>query len=57
MLRSQCDVLNECIHGLSDHCAWFQDLLSLSPGLLCIYQYVYIFQGEPRVSNAGVLQK
>lgn len=25
MLRSQCDVLNECIHGLSDHCAWFQD--------------------------------
>lgn len=25
VLRSQCDVLNECIHGLSDHCAWFQD--------------------------------
>jgi len=24
VLRSQCDVLNECIHGLSDHCAWFQ---------------------------------
>merc|ERR1712228_111198 len=25
VLRSQCDVLNECIHGLSDHCAWFQE--------------------------------
>jgi len=25
VLRAQCDVLNECIHGLSDHCAWFQD--------------------------------
>jgi len=25
ILRSQCDVLNECIHGLSDHCAWFQE--------------------------------
>jgi len=25
VLRAQCDVLNECIHGLSDHCAWFQE--------------------------------
>lgn len=24
-LRAQCEVLNECIHGLSDHCAWFQE--------------------------------
>jgi hypothetical protein len=25
VLRAQCDVLNECIHGLSDHCAWYQE--------------------------------
>eukprot|EP00929_Paragymnodinium_shiwhaense_P014652 TRINITY_DN122583_c0_g1_i1.p1 TRINITY_DN122583_c0_g1~~TRINITY_DN122583_c0_g1_i1.p1 ORF type:complete len:308 (-),score=63.79 TRINITY_DN122583_c0_g1_i1:97-933(-) len=25
VLRSQCDVLNECIRGLSEHCAWFQE--------------------------------
>jgi len=25
VLRAQCDVLNESIHGLSGHCAWFQE--------------------------------
>merc|ERR1719454_311264 len=25
VLRAQCDVLNDGIHGLSDHCAWFQE--------------------------------
>mmetsp|Transcript_42156 Transcript_42156/g.68283 ORF Transcript_42156/g.68283 Transcript_42156/m.68283 type:complete len:263 (-) Transcript_42156:161-949(-) len=25
VLRAQCDVLNECIHNLSDHCSWFQE--------------------------------
>lgn len=25
VLRAQCDVLNDGIHSLSDHCAWFQE--------------------------------